>query len=602
MSFGLLPEGFVPKTVQDILNEIQADQRQAFGPSIDTTADSVLGILNGIIADRLAELWEVGQALAAGLNPDFASGAQLDAIAALTGLTRLPSSPSLATLRVLLNTGIINEGDLFATSGGAQFEVLAEVENGGADPAFFDVEVQSVENGPIAAPAFAINTIPVTLPDVVVEASLITNAVEPFDLTGTTGVDFLVDGATVSVTWSIGDFGDISSATATEIESLIVMTSGIEALVLSNNSLAIYTTTPGAEGSIQAVAGPGQSALGLSTALSQGYNPNRPATKTFPNSGPFPIGVNEQLTVEINGTVRSMSFPSPSGLPRPVAETAANITSLLPGAVAYVVGTDQIAIETVLTGSEASIGENNSTQAGGDLGPLGSALAFGVDGEAIVGRLVESDAELRQRRLDSLFNAGSGTLDSILAAVRAVPRVTSVLGRQNRTDTVDSNGLPAHSFEIVVEGGTDEDVAQAIFSKQGAGIESHRDPGAAGRTVAVTDSQGVSVDVNFTRTTDVEIWIDITIQIDTAVFGSGDTAAGVTEVENAILAIGNSLKVGDDVLALRFEAAPLALRGVQDVTAFTIDTANPPVGTSNISITDRQRAVFARARIGVTTV
>ena len=54
-SFGVIPEGFNEKTLDILLEEIQEAERAAFGPNINTQAESVLGQLNGIFAAKYAE-------------------------------------------------------------------------------------------------------------------------------------------------------------------------------------------------------------------------------------------------------------------------------------------------------------------------------------------------------------------------------------------------------------------------------------------------------------------------------------------------------------------------------------------------------------------
>ena len=92
VDFGVTEQGFVLKTLQDHLTEIEQEQRAAtaLGPSINQQADSVLGQLNGIFADKLAEASEVQQAIYRSLQPAFSSGEALDNLAALSGVFRLP--------------------------------------------------------------------------------------------------------------------------------------------------------------------------------------------------------------------------------------------------------------------------------------------------------------------------------------------------------------------------------------------------------------------------------------------------------------------------------------------------------------------------------
>ncbi len=97
-SYGVLSTGFVLKTVQDILDDIETGEKSAFGSDINVAADSVFGQLNGVIAGSLAEAWELAQAVYSSQYPDSASNASLDNVAAITGTTRLAATESTATI------------------------------------------------------------------------------------------------------------------------------------------------------------------------------------------------------------------------------------------------------------------------------------------------------------------------------------------------------------------------------------------------------------------------------------------------------------------------------------------------------------------------
>ncbi len=81
---------------------------------------------------------------------------------------------------------------------------------------------------------------------------------------------------------------------------------------------------------------------------------------------------------------------------------------------------------------------------------------------ATVGIAVETDAELRQRQSLSVANPSLTVFDGTIGAVANVDGVTKVAGYENDTESTDGNGLPAHSVAIVAQGGTDDDIAQAI--------------------------------------------------------------------------------------------------------------------------------------------
>ena len=78
MAYGLQLEGFVPKPQDVIKTELDTAYKDTFGAQLGSNpdgsipADSVAGQRIGLHAERMAELWEVGQALASSKDPDGA--------------------------------------------------------------------------------------------------------------------------------------------------------------------------------------------------------------------------------------------------------------------------------------------------------------------------------------------------------------------------------------------------------------------------------------------------------------------------------------------------------------------------------------------------
>lgn len=89
-----------------------------------------------------------------------------------------------------------------------------------------------------------------------------------------------------------------------------------------------------------------------------------------------------------------------------------------------------------------------------------------------VGRELETDTELRQRRVDRLAIASTGSIEAITAgAVELNP--ISYFVTENTTDAIiirDSLAILPHSILLVLEGGSSElDVATMLFAKLSAG-------------------------------------------------------------------------------------------------------------------------------------
>jgi uncharacterized phage protein gp47/JayE len=115
MSYGLTPEGFNAKTLTEIKASLEDDFRATFGAQINLLPRSNMGQFIGIMAEPLAELWELLELLYVELSPDGATGANLDNVAALTGTVRAAATQTrvLATLTGTEGT-VISSGSVGA--------------------------------------------------------------------------------------------------------------------------------------------------------------------------------------------------------------------------------------------------------------------------------------------------------------------------------------------------------------------------------------------------------------------------------------------------------------------------------------------------------
>jgi uncharacterized phage protein gp47/JayE len=162
MAFGVTPSGFVLKRYEDLRAEVEAELRTRISPSLNTSPDSVIGILISVYAEKLAEAWEVLEAVYRSFDPDAAEAASLDAVAALTGTQREGATKSRTPGSVNVNPGVYPAGTLFASVSGSPsslFVNLATVTNGGVLPADFPVDFEAVATGPTVANAGTLTVI-----------------------------------------------------------------------------------------------------------------------------------------------------------------------------------------------------------------------------------------------------------------------------------------------------------------------------------------------------------------------------------------------------------------------------------------------------------
>lgn len=272
------------------------------------------------------------------------------------------------------------------------------------------------------------------------------------------------------------------------------------------------------------------------------------------------------------------------------------------------------------------------------IGPIGAAtgtlstIATPVSGwnavtnltSAVAGRNEEKDASLRARREEELAAIGNTTPDAIRANVLRVNQGSTDPSHQpptsckvfyNDTDVTDGNGLPPHSVEVLVQDGTVADIAQAIWDSVGAGTRTY-----GSRTDPVEDSEGNTQFVNWTRPTEVNIWVTAVGRYDASQWPSGSETLVAQAMTSALLTYTADWPISRDVRISPLMAAILrgpqgttggmaivpadgdapSVPGLLEVESLNIGTATGVVGANQISITARQIAVFATGRCDIT--
>jgi uncharacterized phage protein gp47/JayE len=223
-----------------------------------------------------------------------------------------------------------------------------------------------------------------------------------------------------------------------------------------------------------------------------------------------------------------------------------------------------------------------------------STAVAGEDAE--LGDDLETDAALRLRRAELLRFQGSATIEAIRSDILDVDGVEQCYVFENTQEITGGRGLPPKSIEVIAHGGTDEDVAEAIFLTKAAGIETYgHSPNDV--TEVITDSMGINHTINFTRPDDIDIHFVIDIDIDSAAYPSD----GDDQIKERLKALGDALVLGETLIYERFQAELFAVSGVVDSTTFYVDKGAPGTGTSNLTFTRRQLATFDTADMDITT-
>lgn len=89
---------------------------------------------------------------------------------------------------------------------------------------------------------------------------------------------------------------------------------------------------------------------------------------------------------------------------------------------------------------------------------------------AEIGTEEETDQQLRERFFISRTKNAQNSADAIQSKIAALPDVKQVRVLENNTAERDKNGVSAHSLNVIVEGGTDNQIAEVIYENKGAGV------------------------------------------------------------------------------------------------------------------------------------
>jgi uncharacterized phage protein gp47/JayE len=178
---------------------------------------------------------------------------------------------------------------------------------------------------------------------------------------------------------------------------------------------------------------------------------------------------------------------------------------------------------------------------------------------AVLGAPVESDAALRVRQSQSVAQPSQTIFEGIMAAIASISGVTRSRGYENATNTTDSNGIVARTSAIFVEGGDPLLIAQTIAAKISPGA-----PLAGTLAYTITDSNGSTRDVRYSRPTNATITVALTVKA-----LPGWTLSTEARIAQAVADFINAQKIGD---TLRFfdVSTPAKLIGTPYAATFAL--------------------------------
>lgn len=138
---------------------------------------------------------------------------------------------------------------------------------------------------------------------------------------------------------------------------------------------------------------------------------------------------------------------------------------------------------------------------------LGVVSVNNASGALEVGTDQETDAQLRVRRSYSTSLNASAYLNGLLGTVLNIEGVSDAKLYENYTGSVDADGIPAHGFWLIAEGGANTDIADAIYKKKSYGSNMKGDV-----SVEIITASGQSFFAKFDRPTPKNLYIEFSIQ------------------------------------------------------------------------------------------
>ncbi len=205
---------------------------------------------------------------------------------------------------------------------------------------------------------------------------------------------------------------------------------------------------------------------------------------------------------------------------------------------------------------------------------------------AEVGEEEETDAELRRRFFISRAKAAQNSVDGMIVKLLQLADVRQAVCLENDSNTPNADDVPAHSLNIIVEGGSDTEIAQVIFENKTAGT------GLRGEVQCqIRDNKDMARTIRFDRPAVVACAVYLEVRRN-----AHFTAVDVDAIKAAIAQ--TPFSIGEAVLLSRLYSPINTVQGFW-VETLRIGRQGETLTASNIEIGVREMARFASADIEV---
>lgn len=327
-------------------------------------------------------------------------------------------------------------------------------------------------------------------------------------------------------------------------------------------------------------------------------------------------GAGQSGTVQLNAILRAPGTPtslefSMSGTPLTVVP-AGSLIGTADGKQSYALQSDVqfpaaigdetattaigVGVATELAAYNPTNGSVNTIQT-----PIGTWLTAENTRTISVGTEQESDASLRTRQQRSTSLTSYRQIEAIWSAVMNVPGVTYARCYQNvNSNPTDANGVPYKEVATVVEGGDEQEIADALFLRFPVSVQ-----GFGSITKVCYDKQGVAYNISFSRPTAIPVYIKIDLLSTNPAVIPGNYAQLIKQAIIQYVQYGNTdsagigFPPGADIIVSRLYTPINTIQGFS-VTSLVIGTTPTELSSEDISIAWNEVGIFSEDRIEIT--
>ena len=170
----------------------------------------------------------------------------------------------------------------------------------------------------------------------------------------------------------------------------------------------------------------------------------------------------------------------------------------------------------------------------------------------------ETDAQFRLRRQATVAVPSQNTRAGLVGGLLTVDGVSDAVMIENTDASPDGDGVPGHGIWVIVDGGSDADIADMINRYRPPGC-----PMAGAEAVTVTQTDGTTIDIKFDYAVEEDLYVQFTL--------TSKSGGAIDE---------------DEIKAGLVEQMTFGIYDMADITTVTriVSTINPDVIVSNAGV------------------